>query len=410
MKAVIVFLSLVICYLTSFPQETGTFTDPRDNHEYQTVQICEKIWLAENLAYKPRQGNYWAYDNDPGNVSEYGYLYDWKTAKKVCPSGWHLASKEEYKTLLAMYGDDADDAYNSLVSNGNSGFSALLSGHCGSTGKSRGIDSSASFWTNTQSVVEGSNGSDDFLRVFSFNLNKKKSSARLTSVGCWECGKSVRCIQGDSRNESGNQIDPAVGNTQLPDLEGIWQKSVSGDQMQIKMQNYGFDCIFNDATLQARYFGQSKDGSSVYKADYGNTIVMLKIVSANEIGIVSTIDPEVRTWTRAESNRTGIQNGGNGIQNNRNQNTGVSEMTCTFCKGTGEYTCPACSGKGSHKKHVSTPNYTYGSKEIVKDKDGNYYEVHESHNELIDEPCIYCFGTGKQTCKLCNGTGIYRKK
>jgi uncharacterized protein (TIGR02145 family) len=40
---------------------------------------------GRNLAYKPKEGNFWAFNNDSGNVTKYGYLYDWETAKKVAP-------------------------------------------------------------------------------------------------------------------------------------------------------------------------------------------------------------------------------------------------------------------------------------------------------------------------------------
>ena len=51
--------------------------------------------MAENLAYKPEQGNFWAYGNDSNNVAKYGYLYDWETAKKVAPKGWHLPTESD---------------------------------------------------------------------------------------------------------------------------------------------------------------------------------------------------------------------------------------------------------------------------------------------------------------------------
>lgn len=121
-------------------QETGTFTDSRDGHVYKTVKIGNQWWMAENLAYKPSSGNYWAYDNNSSNVAKYGYLYDWETAKKVCPTGWHLPSDAEWTTLINYLGGESVAGgkmkstigwkYDADVNASNSsGFSALPGGY-----------------------------------------------------------------------------------------------------------------------------------------------------------------------------------------------------------------------------------------------------------------------------------------
>ena len=92
------------CKKDDVQSKTGTFTDARDNHAYKWVRIGDQVWMAENLAYKPSSGNYWAYNNDQNNIAIYGYLYDWKTACNVCPSGWHLPSEEEWTKLTVYLG------------------------------------------------------------------------------------------------------------------------------------------------------------------------------------------------------------------------------------------------------------------------------------------------------------------
>lgn len=91
-------------FTTQEGSSVSAFTDPRDGKVYQTVVIGNQEWMAENLAYAPSSGNYWAYRNDNSNVAIYGYLYDWQTAMNVCPAGWHLPSDEEWTELSNYLG------------------------------------------------------------------------------------------------------------------------------------------------------------------------------------------------------------------------------------------------------------------------------------------------------------------
>jgi len=82
----------------SFQKEAGVFTDQRDGQTYKWIKIGEQIWMAENLNYAAAYGS-WCYDDKESNCNTYGRLYNWETAKEVCPDGWHLPRDEEWKEL-----------------------------------------------------------------------------------------------------------------------------------------------------------------------------------------------------------------------------------------------------------------------------------------------------------------------
>jgi len=146
----------------------GTFTDPRDGKVYKTVKIGNQIWMAENLAYEPSSGNYWAYDNDNSNVETYGYLYDWETACDVCPDGWHLPTDAEWTELTDYLGENAGgklkatgtieagtglwDAPNTGATN-ETGFTALPGGYRDTNGTFLSIGYSGFWWSATESYT-----------------------------------------------------------------------------------------------------------------------------------------------------------------------------------------------------------------------------------------------------------------
>jgi uncharacterized protein (TIGR02145 family) len=84
----------------------ASFIDLRDNNVYKIVKIGNQVWMAENLRYKVN-GGCWCYDDDERHGCNYGRLYTLNAAKRACPPGWHLPTREEWDTLVAYVGGDS---------------------------------------------------------------------------------------------------------------------------------------------------------------------------------------------------------------------------------------------------------------------------------------------------------------
>lgn len=159
--------------------------DSRDNKNYKVLEINGQIWMAENLAYKANSCC-WAYDNNVKNVEKYGYLYNFETAKNVCPAEWRLPNKSDFEVLLGNFGGSIDSTanYKALIHNGESGFSTSFGGWRFSNGYCVGIDESAYFWSLSK----------DGNYTWSLELHNflQKAYMKTYAPGV---GMSVRCIR-----------------------------------------------------------------------------------------------------------------------------------------------------------------------------------------------------------------------
>ena len=128
--------------------EYGSFSDTRDGRVYKTIDIWGQTWMAENLDYrdsvaKPElEGNRWCYGNEAEQCETYGSFYSCELSSQVCPAGWHLPSKSDWRELynfIALMGGDPQSGlrakdgwldYSDNVNNGTDvlGFTALPGG------------------------------------------------------------------------------------------------------------------------------------------------------------------------------------------------------------------------------------------------------------------------------------------
>lgn len=171
-----------------------TFTDPRDGEQYEIVQIGNQCWFAENLRYTggnlieiTSQSDWleirdsseihsWSYyDNQPGNSQLYGVLYSQHAVvgEVLCPSGWHIPTKNDWKELTDYSGgvdyQDEDnpeqltitpivggklkstlfwDAPNTGATN-ESGFSGLAGGGRTNNGNFINLGKYGTFWSSS---------------------------------------------------------------------------------------------------------------------------------------------------------------------------------------------------------------------------------------------------------------------
>jgi uncharacterized protein (TIGR02145 family) len=171
---------------------TDTFIDLRDSKKYKIVKIGEQVWMAENLNYNASGSE--CYGNETSNCDKYGRLYNWETAMKACPKGWHLPSDAEWDILIVSVGGRETagkflKATNGWYENGNGtdkfSFSALPGGFGSSGGGFFNVGYLGDWWSATENNSRYAN-----IMGMSYNYE---------GVGYYNYDKdfllSVRCLQ-----------------------------------------------------------------------------------------------------------------------------------------------------------------------------------------------------------------------
>lgn len=214
--------------------ETPTVADI-DGNIYNSVLIGNQCWMKENLATTSYQngtpipnvtndddweilttGAYAWYENDINWKESYGALYNWYTVtdeNELCPSGWHIPTKDEWYDLTGFSGGplEGDVLKSCRMANSQLGIPCETSSHprwefvgggvyatddFGLSGLPGGmryyyapfghIGIRAYWWASTENTSS---------KAWFFNLNYWGSVAVVNQNGTKQNGYSVRCIR-----------------------------------------------------------------------------------------------------------------------------------------------------------------------------------------------------------------------
>lgn len=204
----------VISFTTKAPAELVTDVD---GYVYETIKIGTQVWMASNLKvthyrngdpiptgewYSLYAGGYCSYNDDDQNKTTYGRLYNWFTiddSRNIAPEGWHVASIEEWETLIEYLGGNDLAGGRMKVhgtdywirpntgANNESGFSALPGGRISSGGTSLDLRVGAWFWSSSEL---GGVSYEALCAGLAFN----NSIVILRSKHLYE-GLSIRCVK-----------------------------------------------------------------------------------------------------------------------------------------------------------------------------------------------------------------------
>ena len=126
----LVLVTMILILVTGCKKtdEPETVTD-NDGNEYNTVKIGDQVWMKENLKTKTLNdgtavplvtgytewfslttpGYCWYDNNEATYKNPYGALYNWYAVEtgKLCPSGWHVPTDNDWQQLVLFIDPNA---------------------------------------------------------------------------------------------------------------------------------------------------------------------------------------------------------------------------------------------------------------------------------------------------------------
>lgn len=186
---------------------------------YKSVRLGDQIWMAENLRTSTfadgtaipgvadsivwgsleTPGFCWYNNDETSNKDTYGALYNYYCviSGKLCPSGWHAPSRDEWQKLRDFLGDSLTDG-GRLKEEGtkhwrtpntgavdDAGFTALPGGIRYFEGTFSSLSYYTAFWSSTEA---------DIAKGWYFGLYYNDAMAEINRISK-KNGFSVRCLK-----------------------------------------------------------------------------------------------------------------------------------------------------------------------------------------------------------------------
>ena len=170
---------------------TGSIADTTDSSKRMADG---KEWTTRNLNVTSVPS--YCYDDAEKNCVLYGRLYTWEAARRGCQAlgdGWRLPTDDEWRQMAKHYGgvhaDSADSgkaAYRALLTDGDSGFNAVLSGGRTVDGQYARLEAHGFYWTASE---------DDPATAWYYNFGRGGLTLYRQSGGEKQRAFSVRCVR-----------------------------------------------------------------------------------------------------------------------------------------------------------------------------------------------------------------------
>lgn len=153
-----------------------------------------KRWTTRNLNVQTDAS--YCYDDAKLDCRQYGRLYTWDSARRGCESlgdGWRLPTNDEWRQLAEHYGGLLEESkergratFKALITEGNSGFNAVLGGGRTLDGHYARLNAHGFYWTASE------NGA---ATAWFYNFGKGMQALNRHSDAEKQRAFSVRCVR-----------------------------------------------------------------------------------------------------------------------------------------------------------------------------------------------------------------------